>query len=219
MTGSPDARPSLGPVIRIDRHHRSYLIHDPGGRIGVPIAEGRPYEHRLLDRIHGLGKTGSALDVGAHVGNHALYLAAICGLTVHAFEPSPRAYPALVANVELNDLPITPYRLAVGPVSTTGRVDSLMRFVEDEDGEVPMRSIDSMLDLDDLAVVKIDVEGGEPGALLGMREHLLRCSPSIFTEVHGRTAHRAQIAVLAPLGYQEVGRVQMGSLMMHWERS
>ena len=204
----------------ISRHRHTYLIHDPGGHIGIPIAAGRPYESKMLDHIYGLGLTGTALDVGAHVGNHALFLAAVCGLAVHAWEPGDRQYRMLVANIAANptlDGRLHAQHLAAGDMPGTGTLNRLMQMIPG-DGPACIARVDDVHDFDDLAVVKIDVEGGEPAALRGMAGHLRRCSPVVYTEVHGRSAHRAQIAVLEPLGYQETARIKMGSLMLEWRR-
>jgi hypothetical protein len=45
-------------------------------RIANHIRRGRWYEDGMLAYIHELGVGGSYLDVGANIGNHALYLAA-----------------------------------------------------------------------------------------------------------------------------------------------
>lgn len=219
---SPDRYPVNGPLVTIARHGQSYLIHQPGGHIGIPIADGRPYESRLLDVMYGLRLSGSALDIGAHVGNHTLFLAAVCGLTVYALEPGERAYEMLLANIRVNGGiadRIMPYRMAAGAGYGSGRLDRAMTVHADPDGDVPIAAIDDEFDIPDLVLVKIDVEGGEPAVLAGMTRHLDRCSPIVFTEVHGRTAHRAQIAVLGPLGYRETARIPMGSLMLRWDRT
>lgn len=200
--------------------HR-WSMHDPGGRVGRRLRSGVPYEHRMLDHIRRRRLSGSALDVGAHVGNHALYLALACGLHVHAFEPSPQRAIALAGNVALNEAQdqVTVHTCALG--ASAGRA----AWVQQQtlivgSGPVDVCAVDDLLDLDDLALVKIDVEGMESQALQGMVEHLARCRPVVYVEAHTEADRQAQAHVLVPLGYQHVGEVSQtarSSRMDIWE--
>lgn len=212
--------PEPGDVVTIERHGRTYSIHNPGGLIGRPLAAGRPYEARLLDEIHGLGLTGTAIDVGAHVGNHTLFLAEVCGLRVIAVEPDPRSFRMLLANLDLNPtVRVDAYRLAAGAGPGTGRLARGMTVDPDPDGDVPIRALDELVELPDLALVKVDVEGYEPAVLAGLGRHLTRSGPIVYAETHTRTADRATGAVLEPFGYHRTGEVSMGSKMVRWERA
>lgn len=196
----------------------SYAIRNPGGRIGSKLVNGEPYERKLLADIAARDLHGVAFDVGAHVGNHSLYLAAVCGLTVYAFEPHPVSYEALVENVRLNpDLRIFPVCVAAGDREGRGRFSGRMRLKLDR-GDVPVRSLDDVVPPGvTVAVVKVDVEGMEPEALAGMSGHLARCRPVVYAETHTRTSARRTAEVLAPLGYASTGVIRMGSPMTVWE--
>lgn len=204
-------------IVELTRHGATWRIEDPGGIIGRPIREGRPYEWRLLDEIAGLGLVGTALDVGAHVGNHALFLAAVCGLRVYAFEPDPATFERLAANVRRNpDLDVLPVPAAAGVRTERARLGPAMTVIPDPDGDVQIVAIDDFLTIDDLVLVKIDVEGAEPAVLAGMVEHLDRCRPVVYAETHTKTAGRRIAGVLEPLGYRPDGAVRMGSTMERW---
>lgn len=207
---------------------RSFRMVDPGGRVGSKVEHGEPYERQLLSCIRERGYQGTALDVGAHVGNHALYLAAICGMDVHAIEPSPESFTRLEYNVSLNPgLDITLHHWAAGAKEGTGRLmpgqwvefdpSRADRGAIQAGGAIPVHTIDDMLDIDDLAVVKVDVEGTEPAVLQGAVEHLRRCRPVVFAETHTRSAARRITDVLAPLGYSPGRAFHMGSTMQTWE--
>lgn len=204
-------------IVELARHGATWKIEDPGGLIGRPIREGRPYEWRLLDEIAGLGLSGSALDVGAHVGNHALYLAAVCGLTVYAFEPDPATFARLVENMKRNPgLPVLAVPAAAGARTERARIGPAMTVIPDPAGDVQVLRVDDFVELDDLVLVKIDVEGAEPDVLAGMVRNLSRCRPIVYAETHTRTAGRRIAAVLEPLGYRPAGTVRMGSSMERW---
>ena len=218
-------------VCTISAYGRSYRIVDPGGRVGSKVIRGEPYERQLLVDVHQQARPGTALDVGAHVGNHTLYMAAITGLRVHAFECHAPTADRLRGNVELNPtLDIDVHDYALGSAKGTGSLTA-GRWVEfdptrddnghldpDDAGTVEVRVFDDEFHVDDLSIVKVDVEGTEAQVLVGMVDHLDRCSPLVYAETHSADAHDAIAAVLEPLGYSMTRGIQMGSLMERWSR-
>jgi FkbM family methyltransferase len=216
-------------IVTIRAFDREFQIVNPGpGRVGSKLAHGEPYERKLLVDIHQHGFTGTAFDVGAHIGNHTLYLAAICGLQVHAWEPYDGSRSMLETNLALNpDLDVTVHAWAAGAENNHGRFTRGMWLEFDptrdgdtlklDRGDIPVHRIDDHLDVTDLAVVKVDVEGMEPDVLAGMSDHLTRCRPVVYAETHTITADRNIGSVLEPLGYRRTGRIKMGSVMVRWE--
>lgn len=212
-------------TINVDGGH--YRIVNPGGLIGSKVARGEPYERKLLVDINQLGLTGTAFDVGAHVGNHSLFLAAICGLKVHAWECHPTTAERFLDNLELNPtLNITLHTWAAGAVRGDAHLTP-GRWVEFDPtrgdkgqiapgGPIEVDRIDDRLNVDDLAVVKVDVEGTEHDVLAGMVGHLERCRPVVYTETHSKRASLRVGAVLAPLGYVMDRGIHMGSTMERW---
>lgn len=219
----------MNEVVEITAHERTYRIVNPGGRVGSKLEQGIPYEHRLLGDVFERGLEGTAFDVGAHVGNHALYLAAICGLKVHAWEPHAPTRRRLEGNLALNpELEITVHEWAAGEADDVGKFTPgrWLEFDPSRDGasirldrgEIPVHRIDDRIDVDDLVVVKVDVEGMEAPALAGMRGHLDRFGPVVYAETHRKTDDAKIAAVLEPLGFRRSGRIAMGSVMVIWER-
>lgn len=203
-------------TVTIHAHNRSYRIGNPGGRIGVKLAAGVPYERKLLEDVYRLDLQGAAFDIGAHVGNHSLWLAAVCGLKVHAFEPFPTALVELEANTARNpNLDVTVHPWAAGAEDSHGRFRG--RSIDTAGGDVPVHRIDDHLDVTDLAVVKVDVEGMEAAALQGAIRHLSRCLPVVYAEAHTVESTESVGAVLRPLGYRRTKTIRMGSPMDRWE--
>lgn len=142
---------------------------------------------------------GVILDVGANLGTHALTLATIRpGCIVHAFEPSPETFERLSANVVKNHfLNIETHLLALG------EAPGKLKFNNDQSSPGTNRlindsenSLDSLIDVDvktidgflenygdqQVAFLKIDVEGFEPSVLRGAR-HILqarRCQAGLI---------------------------------------
>src|SRR5690606_5148952 len=115
----PEGREAAGPVPRLwlaqvaqhsapegrmslvlEAHGQRIRLQDRPGVISRAWKRGEPYESPLLEHIYLQGFRGLALDVGANVGNHALWLSVVCGLKTVAFEPIH--HDALRQNVRLN---------------------------------------------------------------------------------------------------------------------
>jgi FkbM family methyltransferase len=89
----------------LDEPLRMYLHGSEDRHVSAVIREQgqwEPFETRLL--LKALGPGDRVLDVGANLGYFSLVAAARVGTSgrVYAFEPEPRNYELLVANVRLN---------------------------------------------------------------------------------------------------------------------
>lgn len=218
----------MGDVVTIESFGHFYRIVNPGpGRVGSKLANGEPYEKKLLQEIARQGFVGTAFDIGAHIGNHSLYLAAVCGLRVHAWEPFADSRAQLEQNLTLNPhLQVEVHSWAAGDRDTRGRFTSGMWLEFDptrdgaamkvDRGDIPVHRIDDHVQVDDLAVVKVDVEGMEAAALSGAIRNIERCRPVIYAEAHTASDHDSVADVLEPLGYVMTHTVRMGSPMDRW---
>jgi FkbM family methyltransferase len=218
-------------VVTIGAFDRNYQIINPGaGRVGSKLANGEPYERKLLVDIAQQKLTGTAFDVGAHIGNHSLYLAAICGLSVHAWEPYDDSRAQLDANLALNpDLDVTVHAWAAGARVDRGRFTRGMWLEFDptrdgatmklDRGGIEVDRIDDRLDVPDLAVIKIDVEGMEADVIAGAIGHIERSRPLIYSETHTPDSHASVADLLGPLGYRMDRAIRMGSVMERWRHA
>lgn len=216
---------------RIDlvAHDRRWSIDvDTDGIIGSRIAaSGKPYEAPLLEWIYEKNLSGIAIDAGAHVGNHTLWLAAVCGLEVWAFEPL--TCDELLRNVALNDLAGRvhvnccalgaefgfAYQIAPGTLTTTMPAlepDEL----QSERTAVPVRPLDTY-ELSGVSIMKIDVEDMEPFVLAGAAQTIARSRPIICAEARDRQCHRRIAAILEPLGYERTQHFLRGTPLGCWE--
>jgi FkbM family methyltransferase len=175
------------------------------------MASGQPYEYRLLRVLARLVRRGSiVIDIGAHIGNHTIFLALTRDALVHAFEPNPAAMSYLRWNVNHNglDRQVILHPEALGDEATpmTIRLPShqlgVARAVPDPSGEIPgIRLDDLTFAHGDVSLVKIDVEGGEGAVLRGATETLREHRPWIAVEAQTREAERAVDEILGGLGY------------------
>jgi FkbM family methyltransferase len=171
----------------------------------------------VLERIYRAGLTGLAVDVGASIGNHALWFAAVCGLRVIAVEPLD--HERLSENVALNpDLDIEVWPYALGDRRYTGEVTGAPAHVIGdsfpEDG-VRIRRLDDA-GVENVSLLKIDVEGMEPQVLSGAVETIQRDRPLIFAEAIDKTAAAHVADILKPLGYRHV-KTYGATPLLEWE--
>ena len=192
------------------------------------------YEPGLLTLIETELRPGDVMvDVGAHVGVHALTAARrLRGLggggRVIAFEPTEDSSAAVRAAAVRNDLPVEVVRAGLGAEEGTielradpryGSFDAGVRS-QFGDGDViataPLLTFDGWAadaGLDRLDLAKIDIEGAEILALRGMRETLRRLRPRVLAiEVkdvvmaRGPGDEAALRALLADCGYVSHGQ-------------
>ena len=135
---------------------------------------------------------GIVIDVGANVGSHTINFARVADI-VYAFEPQPRTYYNLCANLLLNLVyNVVPLNRAIGSYNGLTNVANLdptkpntpMGVTVGNGAQVvPMCTIDS-LELSPVHFIKIDTEGHEFEVLRGAEETLKRESIITYVEIH-----------------------------------
>lgn len=163
----------------IQRHHRT----------------GQFYEARELDlikRVFPFG--GTYVDIGANIGNHALYVAGFLSpAKVIPFEPNVAAYKLLLANVALNgfapvfDLSWIGLGLSDGPgagfaMEPRNRNLGAARMLPGQ-GDLQVIAGDQALADVTPDFIKIDVEGMELPVLKGLEATIARAAPWMLVEV------------------------------------
>ncbi len=175
--------------------------------------QGRFYEAEELELIARYFTGGTYVDVGANVGNHAVYLGALLGAErMHVFEPNPRAARVLEVNIALNNLAgITQLHTAAlsdeaGEAAMAGMTNNLgaARISADGDSDpVQLLCGDTVLGDEVVHFIKIDVEGHELNVLRGLERVLREQRPTLFVEVED--SNRAAFdALIAASNYADV---------------
>lgn len=154
----------------------------------------------LLKIAAHLSENARILDVGANVGNHAVYWATQCGAAqVTVIEPNPLALAPLVANIVLNDLTevirMDALGIGLGAESEGGlfmkRHDRNLggtKMLRGRGGSLEVHPGDALFGEDHFDLIKIDVEGMEMEVLAGLEETVRRCRPLLFVEVDDANA-------------------------------
>jgi FkbM family methyltransferase len=184
--------------------NRMYLNPDDLGFRDVYTLAGRQAEDLggeygyIVRNLHA-GQT--ALDIGANIGLMTLLMANRAGSTgtVHAFEPGPVSFGLLQANVGFNRLSqVRVHNVAVadmtGPINlnvcVTGESDnrlSGLRAGDDQPSQEYYTIESRAVRLDDVITepvdyIKMDVQGSEYRALLGMQQTIAR-SPNLHMTI------------------------------------
>ena len=162
----------------------------------------RPYELLMLqDMARKLAAGDVVLDIGANVGNHTIYLAAVAGARVHAFEPNAELCAALQESVQRNGLQdlVNIYSIGISDRTTNACfAESLPNNLGAQslklgEGEISVAPIDSFSFEAPIRMFKIDVEGMEAQVLDGAAATIARDRPTLYVECRDESEFR-QIA-------------------------
>ncbi len=203
---------------------------DPRTPLGWHVLFFGTYEPELRSFLNSFLQPGYvAIDVGANVGWHTLLMAMKVGRNgrIVAFEPNPSVRKALIRHLELNrfsQVRVLPYALSDEesrvkffgpPADDPGNGDGFI--VHDPSSvsgsliEVEARALDRLLpnlDIERLDFVKMDIEGFEYRALLGMAATIEQFGPVITFEFNASYLDRCEATpetlgkLIAKHGYQ-----------------
>lgn len=167
----------------------------------------KPLLHFLRDAMRALRpESGVFCDIGANIGQHSLFMSQCCA-HVHAFEPLAAVSDRLKQQIALNNLSnITIHELGLSDsngklpfYAPTGSNQGVGSFDADSQtrGNQPIGELEIARGDDYMAaqaiqqidIMKIDVEGFEQKAIDGLRETLRRTRPVIALEVTYGDAH------------------------------
>lgn len=177
------------------------------------------YEQPMLDFIATLGLTGTAIDVGAHVGNHTVYFATKCRFEhVIAFEPNPVAKHAFkenttgLDNVTLIGKAVTDMPRYVS-MRTNNGLSGQTQIINDEKSRILSTTIDhEIIPRQKVSLIKIDVEDREIDVIIGAYFTINRHKPHLFVEHFGNPNDLLQYL---PQGYK-VGQRFNGAPTYHY---
>jgi FkbM family methyltransferase len=144
-----------------------------------------------------LRKNDIIIDAGANIGTMTLGSSLIVGSKgkVYSIEPHPRTFNFLKGNILLNRFTnIETFNVALG--SSSGNIsfsnkksDDQNAVVMNENGtSVPIRRLDELIDSNNIALLKIDVEGYEKFVLMGTTK-LFKYIECVIVEVWAKAKY------------------------------
>jgi FkbM family methyltransferase len=172
------------------------------------IRHGQVWEPHVVALLEKYLEPGCvAVDVGAHVGFHTVTMARLVhgpGMVV-AFEPQTQIHAELQRNLHLNGVTnVLPLRYAITDENRLMQMDPMhakagQTSVGAGGEDIVGRTLDSF-PMQGVCLVKMDIEGHEPYALLGAEHTILRERPVMIIEIQPQNT--AKVAhVLQEYGY------------------
>ncbi len=177
------------------------------------------YIYRLKPFLRVKNRKHVALDVGANIGNHAIFFGSFLAEHLIAIEPNPDVIPVLRRNLSKNVDDYTLYECAVGEKAGRGtlvapedNIGAARVDLQNEEGNTEITTLDIVFsswrqtqnDPIYLSLIKIDVEGMEAQVLKGAENTILEYRPHIFVEAATKEGFDGVCSYLCSLGYRKL---------------
>lgn len=172
-------------------------------------------------------KGGVVVDLGANIGAFAIYAASI-GATVYAVEPEPHNINALKRNIEINNMEekifILPYAISDKKGTAIINDDGGGSTIKDNKPGtmvelMPLDNMFSLYNIDEVDVMKIDIEGSEVEAILGASRDTIDNCKYITMEFDIRTGKKMGdiVAKLSETHHvRTMGSWERGGMIFAW---
>ena len=168
--------------------------------IGKQVRDHGYYELTMLNFIKENVGRGTYVDCGANIGNHSVFFAKECSCSVVAFEPDIENYRLLLANTA--GINVETWNVGLGDEDVEMGIKRFphnmgMNKLISGTG-VSVKKLDNF-SLDDVKLIKIDVEGMEREVLIGGMRLVSRFKPVLLIETNDPDS----ILALLPSGYKK----------------
>jgi FkbM family methyltransferase len=218
-----DSPPTPAGVRLVEGRHGRFYIFAADMYVGRSLeAYGEWTEDEVALLCQALQPGDHVADVGANIGTHTVPLArrVEASGSVLAFEPQPKVFELLAANVAMNGLrnvrlhniacAAAPGSLRLpdidyGQLGNFGGIDlKEMHGLAARTGratDVPLVRLDDVCESDRLRLLKIDVEGMETEVLRGAQRTIARCRPLLYVENEHPESSPLLLRALLDFGY------------------
>ncbi|MEZ4874787.1 MAG: FkbM family methyltransferase [Flavobacteriaceae bacterium] len=201
----------LSKLRKYHEHYPKVVVYNKDF-IGEEIFAYGMYEKDSIDVMLGClnfpTQKYSIMDVGANIGNHSLQFSKTFQ-KVHAFEPNRQAFKLLeintlgIQNIILHNFGLSHkngHAFIKTPVYNLGGA-TVVYEKNNGDNEILLKKGDDCIH-EEIAVIKMDIEGHEEYALEGLTETLKKYKPIIFTEYLNQKKEDSHLMdTLTHLGY------------------
>lgn len=193
----------------------SWLITNPGDEIQAEQIRQGLYESEWIFKVIEVVKQANCVvDVGANVANHSIaFSKTLRPEKIIMIEPSSTAVSRLLANCSLNPSAAYDFRyMNYGAASKELTVDivppskfnlGMTKLKKSNSGSIKCLPVDSMVGGATVDLVKIDVEGMEHEALIGLSRTVERDHPAIVAEIADSNFQECETFLLG-YGYRQV---------------
>ena len=186
--------------------NKDYIIKNSDGKFLIQAKSGNDYIISTYQETHfrsfflKIQEWKIFLDIGSHIGKWSILLANKKDINSYCFEPNPNTYKYLQSNIQLNQLEkkVTALNYWVAEktwemefyIHPQSAMSSLIKDREDRSTQsenmVHVKIIDidtfireNSINIQDIDLIKIDVEGYESNVIDGMKNLLENCSKDL----------------------------------------
>jgi len=187
------------------------------------------YEIDLLEYMYSIRhyfrkENGTAVDVGANIGNHSIFMQSFLTANLISIEPNPKVLAILHRNLKQNINNYSIYDCAVGETAGMGSIflpDGAKNNVgmakidlDGHDNNITITTLDAIVERwntthnmdSNISIIKIDVEGMEMAALKGAKNTIQKHKPHLFIEAATIEEFGEVNSYLRSLGYKVLSR-------------
>jgi len=155
------------------------------------------------------------LDIGAHIGYHSMNFATLTKGKVYSFEPQPQNFKLLHLNARTNNLKnIHPIMMGLSDLDEFSKIPlvsknkdkgnigdfTINNLTSNIYSKIHSRTLDSF-NLENISLIKIDVQGWEKKVLKGAEETLKRCKPLLIIEFEKHQLLKTNTSVKELIAY------------------
>ena len=203
-------------LVKARNGHCLFNINDK--YIGHSFANYGEFSQLEVELFKQLCKKGDTIiEVGANIGAHTQFFANSVGKSgkVLAFEPQRIVFQTLCANMAINSITnVYTYQMALSneegevlipPIdySKLGNFGGISLENAKKGEKVIQKKLDSFIeDIDNLKLIKIDVEGMEEKVLRGAKEIIEKFKPFLYVENDRQEKSQALIEYIQSLDYE-----------------
>ena len=200
----------------------NFIVHKNDTCIADDLRSGSLFEKFIVTFVmQFINPNKNIIDLGANIGTHSIIYSNYTNGKIYSFEPQKIVFDILNKNVELNNCKnIITYNFGGSNVNKkfymdasyenkknqgAFRIDELLDITNGL--EIECRIIDE-LNIENVGYIKIDVEGHEYEAILGLKQLLIKEHPTLMIEIHESSPSKNLIfQLLEELGYKEHMRI------------
>ena len=195
----------------------NFIVHKNDTCIADSLRKGELFEKFIVTFVrHFINPDKNILDLGANIGTHSIIYSNYTNGKIYSFEPQKKVFDILNKNVELNNCKnIITHNFGGSNVNKKFYMNAcyenkdnqgafkIDETLDETNGlEIECRIIDE-LNILNVCYIKIDVEGHEYEALLGLKQILIRDHPTLMIEIHNSCPTKnLTFKLLEELGYK-----------------
>jgi FkbM family methyltransferase len=175
-----------------------FIVHKNDTCVADCLRSGELFEKFIITYIRDfIDPTKNIIDLGANIGTHSIIYSNYTSGFVYSFEPQKVVFDILTQNIILNNCKnVIAYNFGGSNTNNTFYMNSsyetkdnhgafrIDNTLNEKTGlKIECKIIDE-LNIENVGYIKIDVEGHEYEALLGMKNIINNCNPIILIEIH-----------------------------------